>query len=284
MTLFGKQFPICQSSYEALQQIRDESSTRALWVDAICINQADPIERAQQVAMMGDIYTSACNVINWLGPSTSSSTFGLEFLSLLFGDVDLATDPPWTRYKPSKIRNGLKDILDREYFKRVWTVQENALASKITLKVGLSEMTWDKGADTYRAICRIKFAAISPSWQAAGLKDIDFDPLLNILDQSMMITRRAMERPCKEVTMLDTMYDMRDRKATDRRDMLFAWRSLAPKEEQKTFMVDYSKSADEVFANYFKEVKKAYMKEMDSFYFPDMKRLRNARYFNSYGW
>ena len=38
-----------------------------LWVDALCINQDDQEERARQIAMMGDIYSHAANVIVWLG-------------------------------------------------------------------------------------------------------------------------------------------------------------------------------------------------------------------------
>lgn len=284
ITLFGKRFPIYRNTYEALQGIRNETSARAIWVDAICIDQANATERAQQVAMMEDIYKCACNVINWLGPSTRNSDFGLKFLAVLFGEDDLASDPPWKRHGASIIRKGLNDILDRAYFQRVWVVQENALANKITLKVGQWELTLNKGADIYRAICRIKFAAISASWEEAGLQDINFSPLLEILDQSMMINRRAVGRPCREVTMLDTMYDMRRRKSTDRRDMLFAWRSLAPEEIRESFVVDYSKSADELYGELFEEVKKAYMKEMELINFPLIQSAREARYWNSAGW
>lgn len=38
-----------------------------LWIDAICINQADLSERAEQVQMMGYVYRLATGVIAWLG-------------------------------------------------------------------------------------------------------------------------------------------------------------------------------------------------------------------------
>lgn len=40
-----------------------------LWVDSICINQADIPERNAQVAKMATIYTSAVSVVAWLGPA-----------------------------------------------------------------------------------------------------------------------------------------------------------------------------------------------------------------------
>jgi hypothetical protein len=38
-----------------------------LWADAVCINQADNLEKSEQVAMMGSIYSAARNVSVCLG-------------------------------------------------------------------------------------------------------------------------------------------------------------------------------------------------------------------------
>ncbi|KAF1978950.1 hypothetical protein BU23DRAFT_438104, partial [Bimuria novae-zelandiae CBS 107.79] len=43
------------------------------WVDALCINQSDVVERSAQVKMMGDIYRNAHRVICWLGRATRNS-------------------------------------------------------------------------------------------------------------------------------------------------------------------------------------------------------------------
>jgi hypothetical protein len=175
------------------------------------------------------------------------------------------------------LRAGLQDILKRDYFKRIWVVQENALASMITLQIGSATLTWCSGAATHRAICRIKFAVISPSWERAGLHDIDVRPLLEILEQSMMVTRRNMDKPCREVTILDQAFDMRYRRATDRRDMLFALRSIIPEEARKNLVVDYDKSVDELYAEFYKEVEKAYMGEIEFVKISEKQRLDRER-------
>jgi hypothetical protein len=38
-----------------------------VWIDAVCINQADPFEKTAQISLMGDIYSNASFVLAWLG-------------------------------------------------------------------------------------------------------------------------------------------------------------------------------------------------------------------------
>jgi hypothetical protein len=56
---------------DALQYLRHPSIRRIFWVDALCINQEDNIERSQQVSMMGSIYQNASRTIVWLGKWSS---------------------------------------------------------------------------------------------------------------------------------------------------------------------------------------------------------------------
>jgi hypothetical protein len=275
--LNNEHFAINQNLHAALQHLRSQTSKPTLWIDAICINQADESERSRQVSLMGDIYTCAVQVVNWLGPSTPNTALGLKILAYLFGDKDISSGPPWENYKASFLCAGLQDILKRDYFERIWVVQENALASMITLQIGSATLTWHSGTATYKAICRIKFAVISPSWEAAGLRDIDVRPMLEILEQSMMVTRRKMEKPCREVTLLDQAFDMRYRRATDRRDMLFALRSMVPEEMRKNLVVDYDKPVDELYAEFYKEVEKAYMGEIEFVKILENERLDKER-------
>jgi hypothetical protein len=48
-----------------------------VWVDALCINQADLNERAAQVARMNDIYARAWHVVIWLGTEEKRSDLAL---------------------------------------------------------------------------------------------------------------------------------------------------------------------------------------------------------------
>ena len=53
--------------YRAIRRLRSSTLVPLrIWIDAVCINQDDPEERAQQVAMMGNIYSRAEVVHVWL--------------------------------------------------------------------------------------------------------------------------------------------------------------------------------------------------------------------------
>jgi hypothetical protein len=46
-----------------------------MWVDAIYINQRDIFEKTYQVQMMGNIFSSASNILVWLGDTADGSDF-----------------------------------------------------------------------------------------------------------------------------------------------------------------------------------------------------------------
>ncbi|KAJ0118422.1 hypothetical protein J7T55_009205 [Diaporthe amygdali] len=56
------------------------SLSRVLWIDAICIDQANAAEKGPQVAMMGSIYQSASRVVAWLGPADETSPRAMHFM------------------------------------------------------------------------------------------------------------------------------------------------------------------------------------------------------------
>ncbi|KAI1155317.1 heterokaryon incompatibility protein-domain-containing protein [Nemania diffusa] len=59
-------FPVSPNVVDALQRLRNPKKTLRIWIDAVCINQEDPAERADQVAIMSEIYRSAAQVHVWL--------------------------------------------------------------------------------------------------------------------------------------------------------------------------------------------------------------------------
>ncbi|CAG8972123.1 hypothetical protein HYALB_00008128 [Hymenoscyphus albidus] len=148
----GKAFKVAENLYEALKQLckkkwsLDEhgySGQNCIWIDAICINQKDDVEKKPQLEMMKDIYCGAENVIAWLGPDSDDPEAARLGVAI---DVleRLASIPPSRRnvYLPDNLFDGsiwdtlgMEPIFEEEWlhfaafilrswFSRIWVVQE----------------------------------------------------------------------------------------------------------------------------------------------------------------
>jgi len=58
---------VTRNLHAALNRLRLPDKPRTLWVDAICIDQADVVEKGHQVALMGEIYSKTTRGIIFLG-------------------------------------------------------------------------------------------------------------------------------------------------------------------------------------------------------------------------
>lgn len=90
-----KKLEVALNLYHALRRLRHFSSAVILWVDALCINQADDAERTHQVGMMREIYENSCEIAIWLGEQRRLDAFG-EFANITeecVNDVQLEKEP-----------------------------------------------------------------------------------------------------------------------------------------------------------------------------------------------
>ena len=63
VALDGVQIQITGNLEDALRRLRFESSERILWVDALCINQQNNMEKSDQIRLMTTIYNRASYVL-----------------------------------------------------------------------------------------------------------------------------------------------------------------------------------------------------------------------------
>jgi hypothetical protein len=73
ITVNGEEVLVTENLLAALKRFRKEHADVYLWVDALCINQLDNSEKAEQVKHMGDIYRNAARTLIWLGPEYDDS-------------------------------------------------------------------------------------------------------------------------------------------------------------------------------------------------------------------
>ncbi|KAI7326926.1 hypothetical protein KC326_g25 [Hortaea werneckii] len=67
ITLNGLPFWIRPNLHDFLQRFSEEWQTKWIYIDALCINQANVAERSSQVKIMDRIFRGARQVIAWLG-------------------------------------------------------------------------------------------------------------------------------------------------------------------------------------------------------------------------
>lgn len=63
----GRRVYIRRNLFDVLKALRLERDSRTIWADAICINQENEDERAEQVALMGEIFSACADCIIWAG-------------------------------------------------------------------------------------------------------------------------------------------------------------------------------------------------------------------------
>lgn len=132
-----------------LRQGSSTTQTRYIWIDALCINQANSAERSAQVAMMDEIYTSARGVIAWLGKDDLHTEPAIRLINYLSsipeGDCPRFRGLPLSQAHPGIPESDWKALVAffrRSYFCRAWVVQELVLAPQIVLFCGTFTIMW----------------------------------------------------------------------------------------------------------------------------------------------
>jgi hypothetical protein len=167
------QIPITKSLAAALRQFcgshQAADGPLILWTDAICINQLDPDERAQQVAIMRTIYVSAASVWIWLGDSDSRvekglvDTFALarhlecrafddennniKLDQILVERAVAGVEDPTQSVELHKLVSSVGALAGLPYWYRGWTMQEATANSTVRLQYGLTYchvVSWGK--------------------------------------------------------------------------------------------------------------------------------------------
>lgn len=77
----GKRLKVTANCYDALHQLRRRPKTSTIWVDSICINQSDEIEKAHQVSLMKHIFSKARKVYIRLEKGTPESDYAFDWLN-----------------------------------------------------------------------------------------------------------------------------------------------------------------------------------------------------------
>jgi Heterokaryon incompatibility protein (HET) len=246
----GESVPISPNLFAALKQMRldqrNTASQRKLWIDAVCINQSDNVEKSHQVMLMRDIYANASRVIIWIGGPDDLSDLAFDTLKRFAAD-DKTSDGSAT-YRDiqdtvRKRRAAVQLFIERPYFIRMWIIQEVVVAKEATIRCGSLHLDFDK---LQTAIQRMTGSGFFPfSAVTANLTYIGH----------WRTSYHEMSGPDSEENLdLRLFLDSRDRLATDPRDKIYSLRGIANKALSTGIKVDYDSSVERVYTDFSKYV------------------------------
>jgi len=257
---------------DALRRFRQQTKPRLLWADAVSINQADDTERGHQVKRMGRVYEKARRVIVWLGHDTegiAKDSFELiietnSCMDKLMGKskhVDCwrhccipRLEPPYPICSDKSKWAQVYKIMTLQWFKRLWVIQEAALAKECVLHLGqetidIAEIMELASWNSYRVDIRGVVGGIN----LGSLGDM-FDVQCTYQNsktwrKSMPLIRALQKKPWVK-SFVDLLALARFSTASDPRDRVYAFlgNKLALNPDGSLFVEpDYDKPWNEVF-------------------------------------
>ncbi|QDS72150.1 hypothetical protein FKW77_004359 [Venturia effusa] len=125
----------------ALQQLREDNISK-VWVDALCINQDDVEERNSQLLRMGAIYRRAEVTVAWLGLASDRTNDVFQSFTKILEDKERWPQPDDFGSVPQQAEAEMFALLGREYWYRVWIIQELALSKQVIVMCGSFQTTW----------------------------------------------------------------------------------------------------------------------------------------------
>lgn len=254
-----------------------------LWVDSLCIDYENPIERSQQVGIMSKIFGRAREVIGALGDATATDELGIDYLVKLATTIANSSQADAVacilQIGNENVWAAMLGLFERGWWRRRWVVQEVVLAARVTLLFGMYTLNFsvlDQVLSSVDMISRVhqetathdtayELLNAHPGWQSA---------------LALSATRREFHNGL-EPTLPQLLWRFRDHQITNSKDCIYALLGLShwdwtgevadtqglvhsrvsqmPREKYDLPVVDYNRSSEDIcklYAVYFLEESK----------------------------
>jgi hypothetical protein len=256
----------------ALRYLRLDSQPRILWIDALCINQDDIVERNRQVRQMGRIYEQSSRVIVWMGylntierdQDTSTAVTFLHDISLNYSEYAYRENQPW---------GSLEKLCYKNYWTRLWIIQEVVLATDILVQCGSYSFEWNILAGI---LDQLDIFLDHPKFlQEKGLYEVG-----QMIHKSIpgRLHRQRIARQSedsKAQSLLNLLWTYKDAACVDPRDKVFGLHSLSEDCCKNALSIDYAKSTFEIGGMLLEHHFSHHMRASELLPFPACQRLHD---------
>ncbi|KAK8157784.1 heterokaryon incompatibility protein-domain-containing protein [Phyllosticta citrichinensis] len=251
----GRRLFLTSNLHQALKRFRHPTETVTMWIDQLCIDQDNILERNRQVSFMGRIFKCAQKVVVWLGEDMqieSNSATRLDLkpgLRLAKQILDMLQDEPELKFDwecmidhpgvlpkaGSKAWQALAAVLRRPWFMRMWVIQEVVLSSQIEVVCGRSVFSWEEMGRIVGYLDCEEYR--STTGNSSTVAELPFTRINRMKEQ-----HGNEEMP----DLFDLLMRCRRQTSSDPRDKIFALLELGQHEMDP----DYSKTTRDVYTDF----------------------------------
>lgn len=245
----GERFRITPNLAEVMKMLRRRDEEVIMWIDALCINQTDPLEKNKQIPRMGEIYSKAAKVIAFvpdkkISPEISESLMQWQYFeSRNYHHIPILYDI-------------LNSLLESKYWERAWIVQEILLARDKYIQCGPYQIPFSKVQLLYETLSIDGFDRILPATN-------DSSKISEVLYNRDWHPR--FDRFCSissELSIIEFLDGFLESKCSDQRNHVYAFCNLLPEKFRKNIPIQYNEPKESVLRWAFQEI----IKNMQSLY------------------
>lgn len=281
----GHTIDVTVSLHDALTDLRHRTRKRVLWVDAVCINQADNDEKGQQVKLMGSIYSRARRVLIYLGKGDQGvdgaakdiRSLDWKFMPLhiqryssrlaVFGLPGTLLHERLPRMKPMSNDEfdwgRVINLLRRPWFQRTWIIQEAILAKRAWVICGDQSVPWAMfervvvAMDVYKGLVgpipgykMIEDAVAGVHMIRSARRDRHQFTVMPDMQLFLWLTQNWMQRH-EYSKLLDLILDCRKFACTNPRDKIYGMLGVTNQDKTHELLnPNYDLSQQEVYRNF----------------------------------
>jgi hypothetical protein len=281
-------FRVTANLEAALRNIRSLTARPLVWADAVCINQSDLVERAQQVSIMQKIYSMSMQTLIWLGDADADSNMAMDFAihirrvlanveyldmnsfkagircsrlsGLLKGELAF-TEQEVKHPDFCAMRLATRSLLRRPWFRRAWVLQEVSRSSAVVAISGNKACQWEDVRNLGIWENRVTLWDGDIPWAdqqqpspSIGISTIPDTERTDDLPEIWFF----LARECKEgrlPSIVEIVFRRSQIEASDPRDQVFALFGIAREcqghfQHLAGFRPDYSKTVAQIYINF----------------------------------
>ena len=262
ITCNDQELQITRSLYNCLQRVRLPDRVHLVWADAICIDQSNNKERAQQVKLMKSIYSNAQRTVAFLG----EASWNVDLVTLLGSKIIQLSE----RYKLEPTRDvrvgeselqsaglapkgseawaALRDFFQLPWFQRVWIVQEYVVSKDVVFVYGQQTYATTFPGSLLEAIMRHGLAWLLDHGEGDSEEArIGGKHLTRIRWLTRFRSAEQHYRGLQQRTMLDLLDRSILHQASDLHDQIYALQGLASDGSDPQLEPSYDQPVSETY-------------------------------------